>query len=161
MKTQILDEIDTRCPGLRCSCRVRQQQISIRLCTYVDNTHLQSQWVFRHTVLQQVLGTACIQGGQKDRRLMFSGQQVYFLFLDSASRVESHGEGENSQSLTGGIYFIPVVDSGIGFVIPARQATQAGGPVRQPYAEVDYIPQVRDKEFCLCSCSSLSIKQSK
>jgi hypothetical protein len=33
------------------------------------------------------------------------------------------------------------VNSGIGVVVPARQATEAGGPVRQPYAEVKNIHQ--------------------
>jgi hypothetical protein len=32
-------------------------------------------------------------------------------------------------------------------VVPGRQATSAGGPVRQPYAGVNYIPQVRDYQF--------------
>jgi hypothetical protein len=32
-------------------------------------------------------------------------------------------------------------------VVPARQATKAGGPVPQPYARVDYIPQSRIKNW--------------
>jgi len=37
-----------------------------------------------------------------------------------------------------------IVDSGIGFVVPARQPMQPDGPVRQPYDRVDYIPPGRD-----------------
>ncbi len=35
------------------------------------------------------------------------------------------------------------VNSGLGLslVVPARQATWAGGPVRQPYVGVDFIPR--------------------
>ncbi len=43
----------------------------------------------------------------------------------------------NSQSLTGGIKSTPAQ----GCRTCPPQATQAGGPVRQPYAGVDYIPQ--------------------
>ncbi len=32
-------------------------------------------------------------------------------------------------------------------VVTARQATEAGGPVRQPYAEVNYIPQSGTKNL--------------
>jgi hypothetical protein len=39
------------------------------------------------------------------------------------------------------------VNSGIGFPYPARQATWAGGPVRQPYAGVNFIAQSGIHEF--------------
>jgi hypothetical protein len=34
-------------------------------------------------------------------------------------------------------------------VIPAASICSLGGPVRKPYARVDYIPPVSDKEFGL------------
>ncbi len=37
--------------------------------------------------------------------------------------------------------------AGIRVVVPARQATWAGGPVRQPYAAVDFVPQSGIYEF--------------
>ncbi len=41
-----------------------------------------------------------------------------------------------------------IVDSGIGLLPrPAGLHTQAGGPVRQPYAGVDYIPQSGTKKL--------------
>ncbi len=40
-----------------------------------------------------------------------------------------------------------IIDFWHRIVIPACQATYAGGPVRQPYATVDYIPQSGTKNL--------------
>jgi hypothetical protein len=37
-------------------------------------------------------------------------------------------------------------------VLPVREATEAGEPVRQPYARVDYIPHSGIKNLALRSC---------
>jgi hypothetical protein len=53
------------------------------------------------------------------------------------------------------VFLVPdwddIVDSGIGLSYRPARIHKAGGPVRQPYAKVDFIPQSRTGNFCLSS----------